>query len=249
MVGSEAIDDRFDPGLCGRSGPEVECLRCEVRPISVCGVLRTAELGEFQAMSERRVFAARESIALQGEPSDLVYNVTSGMVRVYSLLPDGRRQIVGFLLPGDFFGLALGDRFAFCADAVIPSTACCFRRTAFDAFLDRAPHLMRRLHQAAAHEMSVAHQHMVLLGRERAEKRVLLFLLSLRRRWARVCGRASVTVQLPMGRADIGDYLGLTIETVSRTLNQLARDRVILIVPNGVRLLDVAAAEALAEAA
>lgn len=123
---------RFEAGFCGDGG----CLACEVRLISVCGALDTAELVELEAMSERRSFSPREGIARQGDPADVVYNVTGGAVRVYKLLPDGRRQIVGFLLPGDFLGLAMPERFAFCADAIRPTTACCFRRTAFRAFLD-----------------------------------------------------------------------------------------------------------------
>lgn len=205
--------------------------------------LETAELIELEAMSERRAFAAREPVALQGDAAETVYNITRGAVRVYKLLPDGRRQIVGFLLPGDFLGLAMTERFSFCADAVGPVTACCFRRTTFQAFLDRKPHLFRRLHGTAAHELTLAQDHMVLLGRSTAEERILQFLLQLRSRWARICGKASVTVPIPMGRADIGDYLGLTMGTVSRTLNQLARDRLLLIVPDGIRLLDLAAAE------
>lgn len=219
-----------------------------MRPISICGALGTAELVELETMSERRSFAAREPIALQGDPAEVVYNVTGGAVRVYKLLSDGRRQIVGFLLPGDFLGLTMAERFSVCADAVRPATACCFRRTAFQGFLDRKPHLLRRLHEAAASELTLAQDHMVLLGRRTAEERVLAFLLSLRTRWARICGKASVTVPIPMGRADIGDHLGLTIETVSRTLNQLARRRLLLIVPDGVRFLDLDAAERLAAA-
>jgi CRP/FNR family transcriptional regulator len=131
---------------------------------------------------------------------------------------------------------------------VRPVTACSFRRTAFRAFLDRKPHLLRRLHEAASHELTLAQEHMVLLGRGSARERVLLFLLDLRTRWARICGKASVTVPVPMGRADIGDYLGLTIETVSRTLNQLAREKRLLIVPDGIRFLDLDAVEELAGA-
>ena len=235
---------RFESDFCG----DGVCLTCEVRLISVCGALDTAELIELEAMSERRSFAAREAIATQGDPAEVIYNITGGAVRVYKLLPDGRRQIVGFLLPGDFLGLTMADRFGFCADAVRSATACCFQRAAFGRFLDRKPHLLRRLHEAAANELTLAQDHMVLLGRRTAEERVLLFLLSLRSRWARVCGKASVTVPIPMGRADIGDYLGLTIETVSRTMNQLARKKLILIVPDGVRFLDLGAAEQLAAA-
>lgn len=224
------------------------CLTCEVRPISICGALDPSELDELEALSERCSFAARQPVAMQGDPADVIYNVTSGMLRVYKLLADGRRQIVGFLLPGDFFGLALAERFAFSADAVGPTTVCRFRRSSFAALLDRKPHLLRRLHEAAAHEMTVAQDHMVLLGRHTAEVRVVLFLMAQRERWARCCGRLSVTVPLPMGRAEIGDYLGLSIETVSRTLNLFARQKLLLIVPNGVRLLDIPRLEEIAAA-
>lgn len=230
-------------------GPGADCLMCEVRPISVCGALAVDELGDLRSISERRSFSARETIAHEGERLDRVHNLTSGVARVYTLLPDGRRQIVGFLLPGDFLGLAMKDRADFSADAVTRVTTCCFRRAAFHHFLDRKPHLLRRLHAAAAHELTVAQTQMVLLGRARAEKRILAFLLDLRDRWAKICGRSSVTIPLPMGRADIGDYLGLTIETVSRTMTQLERERVLVIVPQGVRLLDVAATEAMVGAA
>ena len=103
----------FTAGHCGGAALDGGCLACEVRPISICGALETAELIELEAMSERRSFAAREPIAMQGDAAEVVYNVTGGVVRVYKLLPDGRRQIVGFLLPGDFFGLAMADRFSF----------------------------------------------------------------------------------------------------------------------------------------
>jgi CRP/FNR family transcriptional regulator len=155
----------------------------------------------------------------------------------YKLLPDGRRQIVGFLLPGDFVGLSLNERYGFAADAIDRVTACRFDRDAFAAFVDRKPHLLRRLHEAATHELTVAQDHMVLLGRRTADEKVADFLLTMRRRLRRL-GAGSVTIPLPMTRQDLADYLGLTLETVSRVISKLARDKIILVIPDGVRIMD-----------
>jgi CRP/FNR family transcriptional regulator, anaerobic regulatory protein len=224
------------------------CAGCRVRPVSICSVLDAAELSEFESLSEQRSFRAKETIARQGEKVDAVYNLTGGVARLYKLLPDGRRQIVGFLLPGDFLGLVASEQYGFSVDVIEPVTACRFSRAAFLAFLDRKPHLLRRLLDAAANELALAQDHMVLLGRRTAEEKLLWFLLNLRIRWARVSGTTSVTVPLPMSRSDVADHLGLTIETVSRSLTRLARDKLIVIVPNGVRLLDLTKIEAMAAA-
>jgi CRP/FNR family transcriptional regulator len=218
-----------------------------VRVISVCAALDISELSALGAMAEDIHFAEKETITLQGDAADSVYTVTGGTIRLYKLLPDGRRQIVGFLLPGDFMGLALSDRHTCCADAVGPVTACRFARSAFTALTQKKPHLLRRLHEAAMHELALAQDHMVLLGRRTAEEKVAAFLVGLRDRSRRLGGGA-VTIPLPMTRSDIADYLGLTIETVSRTISKLARAKAILVIPEGVRLLDPARVEALAAA-
>jgi len=108
-------------------------------------------------------------------------------------------------------------------------------------------HLLRRLHEFAGHELSLAQDQMLLLGRKPAKEKVAAFLLNLQARYARIATR-SVTVPLPMSRQDIADYLGLTFETVSRVLTKLAREKVILIVPDGVRLLDAGRLDQLAAA-
>jgi len=110
----------------------------------------------------------------------------------------------------------------------------------------RSRHLLRRLHEFATHELSLAHNQMAILGRRNAEEKIASFLIGLRDRWSRIHGHPSVHVALPMSRQDIGDFLGLTIETVSRTINSLARAKSIVIVPDGVRILDVNRMEALA---
>jgi CRP/FNR family transcriptional regulator len=144
-------------------------------------------------------------------------------------------------------GLAMGERHPFSADAIEPVTACQFRRTDFSALVDAKPHLLRRLHEFATHELTLAQDQMMQLGRRTAEEKLVTFLLATRDRWTKL-GPVSVTVRLPMSRQDIADFLGLTIETVSRTFTKLVKDKTILIVPDGVRLMNLERMAALAAA-
>jgi CRP/FNR family transcriptional regulator len=212
------------------------CDDCKVRLFSVCGALELSELEELDQISHAKVFAAKATLFEQGALAGSVFNVTEGIVRLYKSLPDGRRQIVGFALPGDFLGLALMDRYGVAAEAVTEVRVCRFARSAFLTYVDGRPHLLRRLHEFAGHELSLAQDQMLLLGRRNAEEKIAAFLLNLQARYGRI-GASSVNVPLPMSRQDIADYLGLTIETVSRTLTKLAREKALLVVPDGVRLL------------
>jgi CRP/FNR family transcriptional regulator len=222
------------------------CLECDVRLLSVCGALDDAELGALESLAKSCVFEPKQTLFVEGEPAESVFTVTQGMIRLFKLVPDGRRQIVGFALPGDFLGLAMANQYGFSAESIVPTRVCRFSRAAFSAFVDQKPHLLRRLHEFATHELSLAQDQMVLLGRRNAEGKLAAFLIGLRNRIAAIAGH-SVTVALPMSRQDIADFLGLTIETVSRTLSSMAKDKLILIVPDGVRLLNPKAVEALAE--
>jgi len=223
------------------------CADCAVRRLSVCAALDRAELRELEQQSRQTRFAPCETVFAQEEITTSFYNVLEGVMRLYKLLPDGRRQIVGFALPGDFLGMANSPRHRFSADAIGAVAVCRFSRTSFARFIEDKPHLLRRIHELAMRELSQAQDHMVLLGRRSAEERVASFLISWRDRLDQLKG-PSRTVQLPMSRQDIADYLGLTIETVSRTFTKLERDQVIEILPGSVCLLDPARAEALAAA-
>jgi CRP/FNR family transcriptional regulator, anaerobic regulatory protein len=223
------------------------CDDCKVRLFSVCGALDLSELDELDRISQVRTFAARTILFEQDALAGSVFNVTEGVVRLYKSLPDGRRQIVGFALAGDFLGLALMDRYGVAAEAVTNVRVCRFARSAFLAYADSRPHLLRRLHEFAGHELSLAQDQMLLLGRRTAEEKVAAVLLNLQARYGRI-GTVSVNLPLPMTRQDIADYLGLTIETVSRTLTKLARDKALLVVPDGVRLLSAGRLEQLAAA-
>jgi CRP/FNR family transcriptional regulator, anaerobic regulatory protein len=223
------------------------CADCSVRQFSLCAALDRAELRELEHLGRHVHFAACQTVFAQEELTTSFYNLLEGVMRLYKLLPDGRRQIVGFALPGDFLGMTATARHSFSADAIGPVAICRFSKASFARFIEDKPHLLRRINELAVRELSQAQDHMVLLGRRSAEEKVATFLLGWRDRLARSAGPAK-TVPLPMSRQDIADFLGLTIETVSRTFTKLERDGVIDIMPGSVCLRDPARAEALAAA-
>ena len=216
-----------------------DCRLCLVRPLSVCAALEPAEWASIEKMSTDVRFEERATIVHETDDVIALFTITAGVVRLVRTLHDGRRQLTGFALPGDFLGLSLERTWTFSIEAITPVTVCRFGRTALMDYVDQKPHFLMRLHEMATPELSLAQDHMVLLGRLTAEEKLAAFLLEIRRRWARIEGHASHHIPLPMGRQDIADYLGLTIETVSRTINQMQRAHQLVIVPDGVRLLNI----------
>ena len=230
--------------------PELEaghpCFNCAVRNLAVCGVLESAALRAFKESGPTVHHQAGETIVFEGDEALCVYSLTSGLLRLSKLLPDGRRQIAGFLFPGDFLGITLEEDHAFTAEAIAPSALCKFPRRQFEAFMTDHPALERRLYAVAAHELAAARQQLVLLGRKTATERLASFLLMLDRRCH--AARAEDVIELPMSRADIADYLGLRIETVSREFSTLRANRVIqLITRQSFRIIDRQRIEQLAE--
>jgi CRP/FNR family transcriptional regulator len=223
------------------------CSDCAVRDFAVCSSLDPAELRELEHLGRRVHFAAGETVFSEEDITSSFYNVLEGVMRLYKLLPDGRRQIVGFALPGDFLGMNVSGRHNFSADAIGHVTVCQFAKTPFGRFIEDRPHLLRRINELAIRELSQARDHMVLLGRRSADEKIATFLLGWR---DRLCAlkAPSDTVPLPMSRQDIADYLGLTIETVSRTFTKLERHGAIEIIHGGISLIDSARVEALAAA-
>ena len=175
----------------------------------------------------------------EGEAATRFFIPTSGCIRIYKLLGDGRRQIVGFLFPGDFLGLAVEGTYAYTAEAVVKSDLCQFSRRDLEDLCRHYPALETRLLGATTNELAIAQEHMVLLGRKNARESLVTMFLMLSRR-AQKRGEAGNPVFLPMTRDDLGDYLGLTVETVSRTITQLKSCGVIRLEESKlVRLLDM----------
>lgn len=223
------------------------CFGCTVREISLCGILDNEELRAYKQTGATVRYEAGATIFFEGDPADSVYTLTSGTLRLSKLLPDGRRQIAGFIFPGNFLGITMEDEHAFTAEAITVSELCRFSRSKFEAYLDEHPLMERRLYALVAHELAATRQQLVLLGRKTATERVVSFLLMLGSR-CRMDGGLADEVHLPMSRSDIADYLGLRIETVSRELSALKAARLIQLTgTHSVRLLEKARLGALAE--
>jgi len=177
---------------------------------------------------QRRVFARGEEIFAEGDAADCFFKVVSGTVRTCKLLNDGRRQIDAFHLAGDIFGLESGGEHHFTAEAVEEVEVLAFRRGQFTSLVHDDPEFGDQLMEAMLSSLDRAHDHMVLLGRKTAQEKIATFLLDMAARLAR-----TDRFELPMQRADIADHLGLTIETVSRTLTQMVRDGLIKLAATG----------------
>ncbi len=176
----------------------------------------------FAVMGAAMRFEHNSEIFGEGEPADYFYRVVRGAVRTYKLLNDGRRQISAFHLAGDIFGIEAGNEHRFTADAIADSTVLVIKRTTLMALASRDSDIASGLWAQATGDLLRAQDHMLLLGRKNAHERVASFLLEMSERSA-----GPQSVELPMSRQDIADYLGLTIETVSRTLTLLENEAAI----------------------
>ena len=176
----------------------------------------------------RRSYAKGEELFAEGDAAEFFYKVLSGTVRTCKLLSDGRRQIDAFHLAGDVFGLESGQDHRFTAEAVEDVVVEAHRRSHFTSLLHDNPAFGDQLMSSMLTSLDRAHEHMVLLGRKTAQEKMATFLLEMAGRLAK-----NDRVDLPMQRTDIADHLGLTIETVSRTLTQMVRDGLIKLAAAG----------------
>lgn len=199
------------------------------------GNLEGEELRQFYRLASTVYFCAGETICSEGEYAASVFGLAKGHVRLHKNTPDDRRQIVSFALPGDFLCMPLAEWQSCSADAIDQVVLCRFPRTAFTNLVQTAPNSMRRLIDFEAGEREGTMRLATLLGHASAEQRLRTFLIDWRNRLARL-GPPSQFVPLPMMRQDIADFLGLTPETVSRTLAKLEAKKLIRVVPKGVVL-------------
>jgi CRP-like cAMP-binding protein len=167
-----------------------------------------------------------EEIVAQDETATHCYLIVTGCVRTAQLMEDGRRQVGEFLFAGDLFGWEALDTHDFSAEAVTPVTLRRYARRDVEALADQDRDVARRLREISARRARSGREHMVLLGRGTASERIAAFLLNMAERLAQD-GRSRI--ELPMSRSDMGDYLGLTIETVCRRLTQLRHDGTIMV--------------------
>ena len=224
------------------------CFGCEVRSGAMCAVLGCDELAAMRRLGWTLHLRPGQPLFHEGDLATRVFTLTRGALKLYRLLPDGRRQVTGFMFPGDYLGITVDDEHAFTVEAVADSQLCWFPRNRFGEFAEAHPHLERELYRLAVTELAAAQAQMVLLGRKTAEERLASFFLDLLQRVEKSAGHGVRMIDLPMSRIDIADYLGLTKETVSRVLASLKGKRIVrLDALDRVEVLDRPSLAAIAE--
>jgi CRP/FNR family transcriptional regulator len=194
------------------------------------------EQREIDQIGYRIAAPPKTTIFTQGEPTVAIYILIRGIAALYKMAGGKRRQIVGFALPGDFLNLSFDDRHSCSVDAISEVAAYRYPTQTFLSYLHAHLTTMHRMLEITLQRLNAAHEHTVLLGRATAEERLLEFIIAWRARIGRKDALANF-VPLPLSRKDIANYLGLTIETVSRALGKLEREKVLRVIPEGLQLM------------
>jgi CRP/FNR family transcriptional regulator len=203
------------------------------------GTDQAAGLDQRLARASLRRVEAREFVFAEGDPATHLYQVETGAVALYKVLCDGRRQVLGFAYPGDFIGLGAQGEHVINAQAMKPTRLRCLPLSVLSQIARQDPKLGFRLYEALASELAATRELLLTTGQRSACERLVAFLLALSRRNERK-GQDPHLFDLPMTRTDIADFLGLTIETVSRTFTKLRMLRLIeLPQASRVRLVDI----------
>ena len=178
------------------------------------------------ALTTRRHLRTKQIAFHEGDSAEALFEVIDGVLKLYKLMPDGRRQITGFAYPGQMLGIGPREDYACTAEALTDAVLARYPLVQLEALCDEVPALARRLLSLTAAELVAAQDQMLLLGRKSAVERIASFLLRLSEA-AEAQGQDPGELSLPMSRTDIADYLGLSIETACRVLSQLSRNGVI----------------------
>ena len=205
------------------------CSLCKIKSYSFCRCLNDDDLEIFSKVSFEKKFTDKENIFLQNDPSTHLYNITEGNVKIYQLLDDGRIQIIGFLYPGDFFGTYKNNKYNYSAEAIGNLRVCVFDQRVLDKYMDQNPILAKELLNETSYELTLAQDRMTVMGRLNAIEKIAIFLINISNQRKRI-GWQSNPISLSMARQDIADYLGLTIETVSREISKLKSSNIIKII-------------------
>lgn len=198
------------------------CTTCGSRSVGLCAPLDTAALDDMSGDSERVALEPREALFHQGDEARFVYTLADGVARLTRVLPDGRQAVIGFRFAGDVIGFNPAGEHSFGAEMLTAGTVCRLERRRLDVLFRRYPVLERRFLDLCMRELAASQDHILALGRFSAEERVAAFLVSLIEAQERR-GQPGPVFDLPATRADIGEFLGLTLETVSRAFSAFRR--------------------------
>ena len=209
------------------AGRPNSCDLCEVRERSICTELGPREFAQVEKLMARRAVPKNHAIMSEGELNDSLYVIVHGSFRLSKYLEDGRRQVTGFLFRGDFAGVRPTRSSAYTAEALEDSSICHFPHHYLEEIAGSSPGVKDRLIARGQTEYHKAQDHIVLLGKKTAEERVISFLQLLDKAIGADHEKGQRKIPLPMSRQDIADYLGLRLETLSRTLTILKKRGVI----------------------
>jgi CRP/FNR family transcriptional regulator, anaerobic regulatory protein len=211
------------------------CGDCPIRHRAVCARCETDELARLEQIKYYRSYQAGQTIIWSGDRMEFVGSVVTGIATLTQTMEDGRRQMVGLLLPSDFVGRPGRATAAFDVTATTDLVMCCFRKKPFEEMIGATPHIAQRLLEMTLDELDAAREWMLLLGRKTAREKIASLIAIIARRDAVLQLRrekAMVEVDLPLTREEMADYLGLTLETVSRQISALKKDGVIVVEGN-----------------
>lgn len=207
--------------------------RCASVSCSVCAALSAGTRLELARLARTRKYRAGETVLAESGEISFVGNVVSGVLRMQKTFPDGRQQIVGLLLPSDMFGRVYTDTSPVAIEAATDTVLCCYNRTSFEALLERCLELEHQVLISVSHELDAAHDWMLLLATQTVTERVATFLLILRKKNPRPSGcefRNGAIVSVPIARKDMAAYLGTTVESLSRSIQHMARCGIVRII-------------------
>ncbi|WP_454286981.1 Crp/Fnr family transcriptional regulator [Rhizobium arsenicireducens] len=209
------------------------CKACEARHGGICAALSASQLVELNKHSTRRKVEAGNEVIGQGESVGSYSNILNGVVKLSKMMADGRQQIVGLQFAPDFLGRPFLSESSVTAEAATETEICCFPRPIVERMVGEARELERKLHSQSLKELDEARDWMLTLGRKTAQEKVASFLYLIATHIdPEKSGGNSTTFDLPLSRADIADFLGLTIETVSRQMTKLRKENIIVIENN-----------------
>ncbi|ARE82991.1 Transcriptional activator protein FnrL [Roseovarius sp. EC-HK134] len=227
-----------------------ECGDCPIRHRAVCARCESDELALLDQIKYYRSYESGQTLIWSGDPMDFVGSVVSGIATLTQTMEDGRTQMVGLLLPSDFVGRPGRSSAAYDVVAVTDMVMCCFRKKPFEEMMVRTPHIAQRLLEMTLDELDAAREWMLVLGRKTAREKIASLMAIIARRDATLNmngTRGPLVFDLPLTREAMADYLGLTLETVSRQVSALKKDGVIelegkrrVTVPDFNRLLEEA---------
>jgi CRP/FNR family transcriptional regulator len=230
------------------------CEECPIRHRAVCARCESDELERLEEIKYYRKFEAGQTVIWSGDRMDFVGSVVSGIATLTQTMEDGRTQMVGLLLPSDFVGRPGRSSAAYDVVATTDLVMCCFRKSPFEEMMRETPHIAQRLLEMTLDELDAAREWMLVLGRKTAREKIASLLSIIARRDASINMRVTtgtLVFDLPLTREAMADYLGLTLETVSRQISALRKDGVISLegkrhvtVPDMTRLLEEAGDDA-----